>query len=165
MLEESVDSGSRLQLRAQRIQEMFSKQSTSPSSEAQTPTVPDAVWSERFRDVSRATLTPITSEGKGATLLLQLELTESGKVSTHSAENEVRTILSVPVEERDAPALLRMLGKRVLLREKRLRTSLEKEALEHQVNALQLQLSAALEREEALRSNLHTLVEGTRRLP
>ena len=165
MPEEGVVSRSRLRLRAQRKREMFSKHSPASNVGAHSPTAPDVVWSERFRDVVQATVTPVIAhEGKGPSHLLKLELSESGKVSTHSAESEVRTTLTVPVEERDTPALLRLLGKRVLLRELRLRTSLEREALEQQVNELQLALDAALEREEALRSNLHTLVEGTRRL-
>jgi hypothetical protein len=136
------------------------------SVESHSPVVPDVVWSERFRDVTQATVTPVSfNEGKGTSLLLKLELSgASGKASKHPAESEVRTTLTVPVEERDAPALLRLLGKRVLLRELRQRDSLEKEMLAQQVNDLTLALEAALEREEALRSNLHTLVEGTRRL-
>jgi hypothetical protein len=105
-------------------------------------------------------------EGKGPSLLLVLELSVQGSAngSTQTAENGVRTTLTVPVEERDVPALLRLLGKNVLLREQRHRASLEKEILELELQELHQKLEAALEREEALRSNLHTLVEGTRRL-
>lgn len=166
MPEEGVVSRIRLRLPGQRKVGMFSKQVQDVSKlSSQTPSTPDVVWSERFRDVSQAIVTPVIShESKGQSLLLKLELSESGKGITHSAETEVRTTLTVPVEERDAPALLRLLGKRVLLRDQRTRTSLEREMLERQVNDLTLQLEATLERKEALRSNLHTLVEGTRRL-
>jgi hypothetical protein len=144
---------------------MFSKHSPASSAPTHSPTAPDVVWYERFRDVTQATVTPvINTESKGQSLLLKLELSESGNVSTHTAESEVRTTLTVPVEERDAPALLRLLGKRVLLRDLRPRAAFEKMALERRVNELEMALEAALEREEALRSNLHTVVEGTRRL-
>jgi len=165
MPEEGIVSWSRLRLREQRKRRMFSKHSPASNVEVPAVSTPDVVWSERFRDVTKATITPVlNTEGKGPAHLLVLELSASGKVSTHSAESEVRTTLTVPVEERDTPALLRLLGKRVLLCDQRLRTSLEKEMLELQLQETQLALEAALEREEALRSNLHTLVEGTRRL-
>jgi hypothetical protein len=146
---------------------MFSKHSPSSSFEGPAVAAPDVVWSERFRDVTKATVTPMLGiEGKGPSLLLVLELSVQGSAngSTQTAENGVRTTLTVPVEERDVPALLRLLGKNVLLREQRHRASLEKEILELELQELHQKLEAALEREEALRSNLHTLVEGTRRL-
>lgn len=145
---------------------MFSKGTNSESkSVAQTPPSPDFVWYERFRDVSRVTVTPAAyREGKGTFLLLNVELSESGNNSTHFAENEVRTTLTIEVEEREAPAFMKLLGKRLLLRDLRFRTTFEKMELEQRVNELTMELDAALSREEALRSNLHTLVEGTRRL-
>lgn len=135
------------------------------NSEPSGPPPREPVWKEAFRDVSQATIVPHETEGNRASFILKLELSAIGKVTSHSDESEVRASLTIPVDERDAPAFLRLLGKRILLRELRTRNSLERESLEAEVVRLRNELEVAAKREEILRSNFHALVEGTRKAP
>lgn len=129
---------------------------------------PEFFWRERFRDVLHASVSPILGlEGNKAQFALTLELSAKGpgQSSTQPGEPFLSSLLTVSVDERDAPAFLRLLGKRVLMQERISRASLDRADLESEIVRLQNELSRSLEREEALRSNFHSLVEGTRRLP
>lgn len=129
---------------------------------------PDSIWFERFRDITKASAQVLEnqdSKGKSS-FLVKLELSGPAEAGVGApAETLVRTTLTFDVEERDLPGVLRLLGRRVLYRELRTRASVEKEALMAEVQRLQDELQNSLAREEALRSNLHIVIEGTRKLP
>ena len=137
-------------------------------SEASGSQSPEFFWRERFRDVLHASVSPVLGlESNKAQFALTLELSANGpgQSSTLPGEQLPSSLLTVSVDERDAPAFLRLLGKRVLVQERISRANLDRLDLENEIVRLQYELERSLEREEALRSNFHSLVEGTRRLP
>lgn len=144
---------------------VLQRQGNSFSSRGETPE-PERIWFERFRDITKASAQVLDEpDSKGrSSFLVKLELSGVGERSVGSqTESQVTTTLTFNVEERDLPGVLRLLSKRVLYRELRTRNSFEKEALMAEVSRLQDELKEALAREEVLRNNLHTVIEGTRK--
>lgn len=145
---------------------MFSRQSSSNSTEGSQSHEQEIYWKDLFLDVETATVHPDTDpDERRRSFYLKLALTRKTSQSSTSIGNEPESYLVFPVEEKDAPTFLRLLGKRVLLTRRISRAALERDQLQSEVQRLTRELNEALQREEHLRTNFHQLVEGSRRIP